>query len=154
MRILAMPHGHPLLVGVGGSGKMSLAALAASLLGLEKHRVKVTSTYSVADFRTFLLRIAKRAAYQGQASCIIVSENDLVHDGMTNIISEFLSSGFMEDVFTAEDVDEMQRRMQQELRGMGDPQLHRPRSTAVSASSPNSFATCTLSSPSAPSALE
>lgn len=44
-----------MLVGVGGSGKQSLARLAAYICGCEVFQIAVTSTYGVNDFKEALL---------------------------------------------------------------------------------------------------
>jgi dynein heavy chain len=44
-----------MLVGVGGSGKQSLARLAAHICGYEVFQIAVSSTYGVADFKEALL---------------------------------------------------------------------------------------------------
>ena len=51
-RIIDLPVGNALLVGVGGSGKQSLAKLAAFILSYDVVRIVVTSNYSVLDLRT------------------------------------------------------------------------------------------------------
>jgi len=52
---------HALLIGVGGSGKRSLARLAAAVCSMETVGIRVSSTYSEADFsldlRRFLLKV-------------------------------------------------------------------------------------------------
>jgi hypothetical protein len=51
-RIVDLPVGSALLVGVGGSGKQSLAKLSAFLLGYDVIRIVVTSNYNMGDLKT------------------------------------------------------------------------------------------------------
>ena len=44
-----------MLVGVGGSGKQSLARLAAHICGYDVVQIAVSSNYGVADFKEALL---------------------------------------------------------------------------------------------------
>ena len=51
-RIIDLPVGNSLLVGVGGSGKQSLSKLSAFILGYDVIRIVVTTSYSMVDLKT------------------------------------------------------------------------------------------------------
>ena len=52
-RILESPRGNALLVGVGGSGKQSLARLAAYISALEVFQITLRKGYSITDMKVF-----------------------------------------------------------------------------------------------------
>lgn len=50
-RIIDLPVGNALLVGVGGSGKQSLSKLASFILQYDPQRIVVTTNYTMADLK-------------------------------------------------------------------------------------------------------
>lgn len=64
-RVLGVPGGHALLVGVGGSGKQSLARLAAHVAGCEAVQLTVSAGYGIPEFRAV-------SGFGGQLFCIVL----------------------------------------------------------------------------------
>lgn len=60
-RIIALPAGNAMLVGVGGSGKQSLARLASFICGYEVAQISVSSTYGMVDFKENWLALYTKA---------------------------------------------------------------------------------------------
>ena len=59
-RIIGFPQGNALLVGVGGSGKQSLARLASFICGNTVTQVAVTSTFGVNELKEELKELCAR----------------------------------------------------------------------------------------------
>jgi dynein heavy chain len=56
-RIIDLPTGSALLVGVGGSGKQSLSKLSAFILSYDVERIMVNATYKMADLKGDIQRM-------------------------------------------------------------------------------------------------
>jgi len=61
-RIIDLPRGNAMLVGVGGSGKQSLARLASYICNYEVFQISVSSTYGVTEFKENLLSLYRRVS--------------------------------------------------------------------------------------------
>jgi dynein heavy chain len=68
-RVISNPGGHALLVGVGGSGKQSLARLAAHMCGYACETIVISGSYTLASFREDLVRMYKRAGVKVGCGC-------------------------------------------------------------------------------------
>ena len=60
-RIIDLPVGSALLVGVGGSGKQSLAKLSAFILGYDVVRIVVTSSYGMGNLKEDIQKMFQKA---------------------------------------------------------------------------------------------
>ena len=111
VRILMNESGHALLVGVGGSGKRSLARLASHICGFSVKQISISSKYGENEFKDDLRKMHMAVAE-------LVSRNDeeggvvfmLVDSQITNekfliYINDLLASGKIPDLFAIEDED-------------------------------------------------
>lgn len=73
-RILESPRGNALLVGVGGSGKQSLARLAAFISSLDVFQITLRKGYSVSDLKVCVAFINNTAAAHICGCCMIANK--------------------------------------------------------------------------------
>ena len=118
-RCLDLGRGHPMLVGVGGSGKQSLARLATFICGYECYSIQVTGSYGIADFKENLLGLYTMAGVKGQPVTFLMTDNQIVKEPMLVYLNDLMSSGFIPDLFTAEDKDNFCNAVRNECKQAG-----------------------------------
>ncbi|KAF6251999.1 flagellar outer dynein arm heavy chain beta [Scenedesmus sp. NREL 46B-D3] len=118
-RIIDLPRGNAMLVGVGGSGKQSLARLAAHISGYDVFQIAVSSTYGVADFKEALLALYTKAGAKGQPVVFLMTDNQIVKEQFLVYINDLLSTGIVSDLFTPEDKDTFCNAVRNEVKATG-----------------------------------
>ena len=74
-RIISNPSGHALLVGVGGSGKQSLARLAAHICGFSTMMIVISGSYGLNAFKEDLQKMYKRAGQKGEGVMFLFTDS-------------------------------------------------------------------------------
>lgn len=92
-RITSNPRGNAFLVGVGGSGKQSLARLASYINGHDIFQILVTSTYDINDFRTDMQELYRKCGLRGYPFAFILTDTQIVSLDMLVYLNDMLSSG-------------------------------------------------------------
>ena len=73
-RILNLPGGNALLVGVGGSGKQSLSKLACFILQYDVFRIVVSTSYTLNDLKTDMQTLFMKAGAMGMPTVFLLTE--------------------------------------------------------------------------------
>ena len=79
-RIIGLPRGNAMLVGVGGSGKQSLCRLASFIVQYEVFQIAVTCTYGVNDFKENLLMLYTKTGIKSQPMTFLMTDTQIVND--------------------------------------------------------------------------
>lgn len=76
-RVLQMPRGNILMVGLGGSGRRSSAKLAASIADAELLTIQITKTYSSVEWRDDIKRILMKAGMGMKPAVFLFSDSQV-----------------------------------------------------------------------------
>ncbi|KAK7808150.1 hypothetical protein U0070_024839, partial [Myodes glareolus] len=118
-RILRIPQGHALLVGVGGTGKQSLSRLAAYLCGMEVFQITLTEGYGTQELRVDLANLYIRAGAKNMPTVFLLTDAHVLDESFLVLINDLLASGDIPDLFDDEDMDNVVSGIRNEVRGLG-----------------------------------
>ncbi|DAZ93925.1 TPA: hypothetical protein N0F65_008868 [Lagenidium giganteum] len=124
VRILTNPRGHALLIGVGGSGKQSLSRLATFICGhtLCQLTISATSIYGISEFREDLKEIYRKAGVRpAKPLVLLLTDSQIVDEHLLVPLNDLLSSGYVADLFGAEEMDVMIASLRAEAKARGIP---------------------------------
>jgi dynein heavy chain len=105
VRIVKQVGGHALLVGVGGSGKQSLARLAAFVCGYTVMKIMVNAYYTLLDFKGDLQAMCQRAAVKGEGVLFLLADTQITNERFLISINDLLSSGNVPDLYNKDERD-------------------------------------------------
>ena len=103
MRIIRMPRGNALLIGVGGSGKQSNVHLASYCAGYRVFTVQLTRGYNEVLFREDI-----KILYEDLASTpttFLFTDAHVVEEGFLESINGMLNTGFVPALFEKDEMD-------------------------------------------------
>lgn len=96
-----------MLIGVGGSGKQSLARLAASVMGLTIFTVTLTKQYNTSYFLEDLKTLCKTLLLKAQPVCFILVESDIRDPAFLQYINQLLLTGDIPELFPRDELDSL-----------------------------------------------
>ena len=118
-RILENPRGNAMLVGVGGSGKQSLARLAASISGLDTFQLALTKGYGVNELKVDLGACFVKAGVKGQGVMFLMTDSQVADEKFLVLINDLLSTGEINGLFADDEKQEIIDGVRNEVKGAG-----------------------------------
>nr|DBA23158.1 TPA: hypothetical protein GDO54_014099 [Pyxicephalus adspersus] len=113
-RIIRMDRGHALLVGVGGSGKQSLARLAAFAAGYEVFEIVLSRGYGENSFREDLKNLYIKLGLENKKMIFLFTDAHVAEEGFLELINNMLTSGMVPALFPDEEKESVLNQIRDE----------------------------------------
>jgi len=114
-RIIRQTQGHALLLGVGGSGRQSLARLSSFINDYDCAQIEVTKGYTMVDFRKNLKDILKKAGIAQIPVSFLIVDTQIFNELLLEDVNNCLNTGDVPDLYKAEDWDEIRTKFRSEV---------------------------------------
>lgn len=118
-RLLQMPRGHILLVGLGGSGRRSAVKLAASINDAELFQVEVTRAYGMNEWREDMKKLLFHAGIESKPTVFLFSDAQAKDEAFIEDINSMLNTGDLPNLFQAEEKTNILEKMQAVAKASG-----------------------------------
>merc|ERR1712228_315475 len=104
-RILSLPQGNALLLGVGGSGRQSLSNLASYVGEFNLFRIEIAKNYGQNEWREDMKRLLMQTGIEEKNTVFLFSDNQIVMESFMEDINNILNSGDIPGLWLKEDLD-------------------------------------------------
>eukprot|EP01065_Artemidia_motanka_P041378 TRINITY_DN5358_c0_g3_i1.p1 TRINITY_DN5358_c0_g3~~TRINITY_DN5358_c0_g3_i1.p1 ORF type:complete len:4876 (+),score=1837.91 TRINITY_DN5358_c0_g3_i1:119-14629(+) len=122
VRVLTLPRGNALLVGVGGSGKQSLTKLSAHAAGINTlFEITISRGYNEESFREDLKELYRKVGVEdgGGKVCFLFTDAHVAKEAFLESINNMLASGMVPALFADDEKDALYNAVADECDALG-----------------------------------
>uniref|UniRef100_A0A8C5PIE1 AAA+ ATPase domain-containing protein n=1 Tax=Leptobrachium leishanense TaxID=445787 RepID=A0A8C5PIE1_9ANUR len=114
-RILRLPCGHALLVGIEGTGRQSATKLATFMADYELYQVSIQKSYTVSEWREDVKTVLRAAGQNGTPTVFLFADHQIKDESFLEDINMILNTGDVPTLFSNEEKLEVIEKMCQLL---------------------------------------
>ena len=103
-RVIRLPLGNALLLGVGGSGRKSLTRLASSIADFTTFTIEITKSYRLIEWREDLKTLLLKAGMDGKKMVFLFDDAQIVDETFVEDINNVLNAGEVPNLMKDEDL--------------------------------------------------
>ena len=103
-RIINLPMGNALLVGVGGSGRKSLTTLATFIAEMDLFQIEISKAYGMTEWRDDLKRVLTQAGASGKETVFLFSDTQIKSESFVEDINNILNNGEVPNLFESDEL--------------------------------------------------
>lgn len=106
-RIMSMPAGSALLVGISGSGRQSLTKLATAICQHVLFQPEITKTYGLSEWRDDIKRVLKETGGLGKNCVFLLTENQIKMEEFLMDVDSLLNLGEVPNIWAIDERQEI-----------------------------------------------
>ncbi|KAJ9472161.1 Dynein-1-beta heavy chain [Diplonema papillatum] len=118
-RVIRQPRGNALLVGVGGSGRQSLASLATFMCNMKRFSITITRNYGMNEFHEDLRTAMLASACDDQNSVFLMTDSQILHEQQLEDVNNILNTGEVPNLLQPEDIDRILKECRKYAKAAG-----------------------------------
>lgn len=100
LRVLALPLGHALLLGLGSSGRKSLTALASFIGGFELFKIEVSRKYKVQEWHSDLRMLMFATGVERTPTVFVLNDQQIKSDYFLEDLNNLLNTGEVPNLYS------------------------------------------------------
>ncbi|KAL6445588.1 hypothetical protein ACFW04_000847 [Cataglyphis niger] len=119
IRVISQPRGNVLLVGIGGSGRQSLARISSYICDLSIYQVAITTHYRLPEFREDLKILYSMVGVENKPTSFLFNDTQVVEEQFLEIVNNMLSTGEVANLYKSDEMEDIKNKLSKEVTKAG-----------------------------------
>nr|CAI5834494.1 unnamed protein product [Callosobruchus analis] len=111
VRVISQARGNMLLVGIGGSGRQSLARVAAYICEYNTFQISITKNYRVPEFKEDLKTLYGLTGCDAKETSFLFNDTQITDESFLEIINNMLSSGEVANLYKPDEFEDVKNKL-------------------------------------------